>query len=105
MQEVLLAAEVLVIGVLDPTGAEHLVRQIVRVLQDSEAGHQPGRQRRLAGRVGVNLAEFAPDERPVDQTAKPYEFVPHVDDLVEPCPEEIILPSRLLAWLHRSPRR
>ena len=47
VREVLLAAEVLVIGVLDPTGTEHFVRQIVRVLQDGEAGHQPGR--RLGG--------------------------------------------------------
>ena len=29
--------------------------------------------------------------------------MPHVDDLIEPRPEEIILPSRLLTWLHRSP--
>ena len=65
----------------------------MRALQDGEARHKPCRQRRLAGRVGVNLAQFALDERPVDQTAKPYEFVSHVENLVEPCPEQIILPG------------
>ena len=41
------AAEVLVIGVLDPAGAQHLIREIVHVLQDEQAGDQPRRQRRL----------------------------------------------------------
>ena len=49
--EAQLAAEVLVIGVLDPARAQHLVREIVHVLQDEQAGHQPRRQAGCPGPV------------------------------------------------------
>src|SRR5215469_15891887 len=48
MAEAQLAAQELVIGVLQPARAQHLVRQVVHVLQDEEARHQPGREARLA---------------------------------------------------------
>jgi len=38
---------------------------------------------------------------PVDDAAKPHQFVAHVDDLVEPRPEQIVLAVRLLPWPHR----
>ena len=39
--EALLAAEVLVIRILDSARAQHLVRQIVHVLEDQQTRHQP----------------------------------------------------------------
>jgi hypothetical protein len=39
--EAQLAAEVLVIGVLHPARAEHLVGEVLGMLEDEEAGHQP----------------------------------------------------------------
>jgi len=51
--EELLAAEVLVIGVLDPALAQHLIGQVIAVLEDRQPRHQPCRQRRVAGIVGT----------------------------------------------------
>lgn len=42
-----LAAEVLVIGVLDPAGAQHLIVETAYVLQNEQAGDKPRRQTRL----------------------------------------------------------
>src|ERR1700687_2524676 len=100
MTEVLLAAEVLVIRVLDPAQSQLLVRQVVRVLEDREASHQAGRQRRLTRAIRVHVAELAADQLPVDQAAEPDQRVLHVDDLVAPRPAQIVLPSRLLARPH-----
>src|SRR5580693_9605019 len=47
--EEFLAAEILIIRVLDPPIAHHLVTEIEGVLENGEAGHQPGRQRWPAG--------------------------------------------------------
>src|SRR4051812_49035157 len=57
MLEELLAAEELVIGVLDPTLAQHLVGEVVGVLEDRQPRHHPRRQRRPPGIIGVDLAE------------------------------------------------
>ena len=70
--EAQLAAEVLVIGVLDPAGAQHLIREIVHVLQDEQAGDKPRRQARLP-RTGLahrtkaviqNLQSISPPTAP-----------------------------------------
>ena len=63
--EELLAAEELIIRVLDP--AQDLVREVVQVLEDREPGHQPGGERRLAGSVAVDRAEALFEEAPVDR--------------------------------------
>ena len=103
MTEVLLAAEVLVIRILDPAQSELLVRQVVHVLEDRQAGHQTGRQRRLTRTIRVHIAELAADQLPVDQAAEPHQRVVHVDDLVEPRPETVpALQSplaRVASWL------
>jgi len=52
----LLAAEQLKIRVLEPTVAQGLVAEIVHVLEDGEAGHKPGRQRRAAS--SIRWSEF-----------------------------------------------
>ena len=56
--EELLAAEELVIGVLDPALAQHLVGQVIGVLEDRQPRHQSRRQRRLARIVRVDRPEL-----------------------------------------------
>ena len=92
MLEELLAAEELVIGVLDPALAQHLVGQVVRVLEDRQPRHQPRRQRRPAGVIGVNLAEPLFQKAPVHRARQRHQRMAHVDDLVEPGAEKILLP-------------
>ena len=91
--EELLAAEQLVVGVLDPARAQILVGEIVHVLEDRKPRHQPRRQRRMSGLVGIDRAEPLLEKAPVDRPAELRQRVIHVDDLVEPGPEEIVLPA------------
>ena len=93
MLEELLAAKELVIGILDPARAQILVGEIMHVLEDREPRHQPRRQRRMAGLVGIDRAEPLLEKAPVDRAAELRQRVVHVDDLVEPRLEEIILPA------------
>ncbi len=67
--EHLLAAEELVIRVLDPALAQRLVRQVVHVLQDEEPGHQPRRRRWLARPFVTHRAETPVDDAPIDLAA------------------------------------
>ena len=91
--EELLAAEELEVGVLDPARAQRLVGQIVRVLEDRQPRHQPRRQRRLAGYVGIGRAAALLDEAPVDQAREADEFVVEIEDLVETGAEHVRLPG------------
>jgi len=47
----------LIIGVLDPALAQHLVREIVHVLEDREPCYQPGRQRRTARNILIHRTD------------------------------------------------
>jgi hypothetical protein len=91
--EELLAAEQLVIGILDPARAQILVGEIMHVLEDREPRHQPRWQRRMSDLVGIDRAEPLLEEAPVDRPTELRQRVVHVDDLVEPRLEEIILPA------------
>ena len=100
--EKLLAAEVLVIGVLDPPLAHGLVAEVVGVFENGEPRHQPRRQRRLAGAILVNLAEFLFQKSPVDRPRQLRQRMIDVDDLIEPRTKHILLaglPS--LPWPHQ----
>jgi hypothetical protein len=103
--EELLAAEILIIRVLDPPCAHHFVAEIEGVLENGEAGHQPGRQRWPAGAVGVRRAELLLQEAPVDRPRKLRQLVVQVDDLVEPRAKQI-LPAAVppFPWSHQSLR-
>ena len=92
MLEELLAAEELVIGVLDPAGAQILIGQIVHVL-DRQPGHQPRRQRRMSGLVRIDRAQPLLEEAPGNRPAELRQRVIDVDGLVEPRLEEIVLPA------------
>jgi hypothetical protein len=53
-----LAAEILVIRVLDPQLAHDLVAEVVGVLENGKPSHQPRRQGRLAGAILVDRAKL-----------------------------------------------
>ncbi len=91
--EDLLAAEQLKIRVLDPAVAERLVGQVVHGLQDRETGHQPGRQRRVTGRIGAGRPELRLQKPPVDRPPELRQRVTEVHDLIEPGAEQIALPA------------
>ena len=99
----LLATEQLEIRVLQPARTERLVGEIVQVLEDRQAGHQPGGQRRPAGIIVVELAEARLEKAPVDRARERHQRVSQVDDLIEPRPEQIRLAT--LASLLRSHRQ
>jgi hypothetical protein len=61
--EAQLPVEELIIGFLQPARTQHLVRQIVHVLQGEQPLHQAGRQARLAP-TGRADAGKAPIEKP-----------------------------------------
>ena len=64
----------------------------MHVLEDRKPRHQPRRQRRVAGLVGIDRAEPRLEKTPVDRPAKLRQRVIEVDDLVEPGPEKIVCP-------------
>ena len=79
------------VRVLDPARAQVLVRQVVHRLEDRQARHQPRRQRRMARLVRIDRSEPLLEKPPVDRPAELRQRVAHVDDLVEPRPEQIVL--------------
>lgn len=107
MLEKLFAAKELIIGVLDPAHAQNLVREIMHVLQDRQARHQPCRQRRLARTVGVGGAETLLQKAPIDRRCELRQRMPHIDNLIEPRPKQIILAavSPLFRPHRESPNR
>src|ERR1700758_3321863 len=103
MLEKLLAAEVLEVRVLNPALAQSLVGKVVSVLEDRHSRHQPRRQRRLTRLVGVDRPEPLSQKTPIDRPRQLHQRVVHVDDLIKPRAEQILLaglPS--LAWSHRK---
>ena len=85
--------EQLIVRVLDPARAQILVGEIVHVLEDRKPRHQPRRQRRMSGLVGIDRAEPLLEKAPVDRPAELRQRVVRVDDLVETGLEQIVLPA------------
>lgn len=106
MLEEFLAAEVLVIGVPDPALAQHLIGQVIDVLENREPRHQSRRQRWMAGIICVDLAEAPFQKRPIQRPRQLRQRMIHVDDLIEPGAKQILL-ARLppFPWLHLVLRR
>ena len=82
--EELLAAQQLEVWIFDPPLAQRLVREIVHVFEDGEAGHQPRRQRRPAGIIVIDRAETLFQKSPIDCARKLHQRMPGIDDLIEP---------------------
>src|ERR1035441_1701784 len=62
----LLAAEVLVIRVLDPLLAQRLVGEVLHVLEDGKPRHQTRRQRRMTRLVRLHRTKLLFLETPLD---------------------------------------
>src|SRR5258708_20562770 len=93
MLEELLAAEVLEVRVLHPAITQSLVGKVISVLEDRQPRHQPRRQRRLARLVGVYRTKLLFQKTPVDRPRQLHQGLLHVDDLVKPGAQEILLPA------------
>src|SRR5260370_14932606 len=91
MLEELLAAEVLEVWVLHPAIAQSLVGKVISVLEDRQPRHQPRRQRRLARLVGVHRTKLLFQKKPVDRPRQLHQGLVHVDDLIKPLTEQILL--------------
>lgn len=91
--EKLLASEQLEIRIFQPFLAHSVVRKVVRVLQDRQACHQPGRQQRLARLVGIDRAEALIQEPPGDLPSKLGQIVVRIDDRIETGEKHVRLPA------------
>ena len=100
------AAEILVIGVLHPALVQHLVGEVLHVLEDEEAGDQPRRQAWLTGACRAHRREPAIEKLPVDLLRQQHQRVLQVDDLIELRPQQIGLPIVTRSCHHAiSPNR
>jgi len=82
--EELLTAEVLEVRVLDPALAQHLIGQIITVLEDRQPRHQSRRQRWPTWFVGIDRPEFALEEPPINRQRKSHQPMIEIDDLIQP---------------------
>ena len=90
-----LAGEVLEIGVVDPALAHAFIGQSKHVLEQQQADHEAALDAGSA-LVAVERRDHTVDPRPVDLAGELHQLVPHIDYLVEPGPEQIAFPDRLL---------
>jgi hypothetical protein len=86
---------VLKVGIVDPAIAHAFIGQSKHVLEQQQADHESALD---AGPpfVAVERRNLTVDPRPVDLAGELHQFVPHVDYLLEPGPEQITFPDRLL---------
>src|SRR5579863_1431908 len=102
--EKLFAGEELEIRVVNPTLAYSFIGQPVNVLEkqqpDHEAGLDPG-----AAVLAVERRDLAVDPVPIDLAGQQNQLVLHVDDLVQPRPEQIVRSRRLVLLRPHRPLR
>jgi hypothetical protein len=104
MLEELFAGEVLEIRVMDPALADPLIGQSVNVLEQQEPDHEAGLNPRPAV-LAVERRDLPVDPVPVDLAGELNQFVLHIDDLVQPGPEQITRSCRFgLLRSHRPLR-
>jgi len=102
--EELLAGEVLEVRVMDPALANPLVGQAINVLEQQQADRK-ARLNPGPTLVAVERRNLAIDKVPVDLAGEQHQLVLHIDDLVQPCAEQITRSRRLvLLRPHRSLR-
>src|SRR5450432_1027243 len=100
--EELLAAEQLIIRVLDPALAQNFVGEVVHMLEDRQTRHKPRRQGRMARSVRIDRAEPLLQKAPIDRERQLRQRMLQIDDLIEPRPEQIVLAAIApLPWPHR----
>src|SRR5438309_1516351 len=100
----LLAGEELEIRVVNPALANALIGQPVSVLEQQQADHKPGLDSGPAI-LAVERRDLAVDPVPIDLAGELNQLLLHVDDLVQPGPEQIARSRRpVLLRSHRHLR-
>src|SRR6267142_1429200 len=102
--EKLFAGEELEIRVVDPALAHPLIGQTVDMLEQQQPDHEAGLDPRPAV-LAVERCDLAVDPVPIDLAGKQNQFVLHVDDLVQPRPEQIVRSRRLVLLRPHRPLR
>src|ERR1700689_3806144 len=87
--EELFAGEELEIRVVDPALAYPFIRQPVNMLEQQQPDHEAGLDPWPAV-LAVERRDLAVDPVPIDPAGKQDQLVLHVDDLLKPCPEQIV---------------
>lgn len=100
MAEEGLATEGLHVRVLNPLGADLLIREALHVFEEVQAHHQAGRQPGPTG-LGVEGSERRVEAGPIDQACELHQRMPGIDDGVEPRLGQIITPGRQRLRAHR----
>ena len=104
MLEELLAGEVLEVRVVDPALAYLFIGQGEDVLEqqkpDHEAGLDPG-----PALVAVERRDLAVEPFPIELAGKLHQLMLHVDDLIEPRPEQILFSRPLVLLRPHRPLR
>src|SRR6201987_4941358 len=96
------SAEILEIRVLYPPVAQRLVRQIVRVFEDEQPGHQPRWQRRLARPYATDRTEALRQKIPINLRREPHQRVAKVDDRLQRRAKQVVL-AIVARLAHDSP--
>ncbi len=104
MLEELFAGEVLEIRVVDPALAHPFVGQAVNLLEQQQPNHEAGRDAWPAV-LAVERGDLPIDPVPVDPAGELNQLVLHIDDLVQPGPEQIARSRRLLLLRPHHPLR
>src|SRR3954467_7195590 len=102
--EKLFAGEELEIRVVDPALAHPLIGQPVDMLEQQQPDHEAGLDPRPAV-LAVERRDLAVDPVPIDLAGKQNQLVLHVDDLVQPRPEQIVRSRRLVLLRPHRPLR
>lgn len=94
----------LVIRVLDPALAQHLIGEVVHVLEDEQTRHQAHRQGPLARTRLVDGTPAPLQKSPIDPIGQPHQRMAEIDDLVQRRPEQVLLPlvPAVASWHHHE---
>src|SRR5262245_54642318 len=102
--EELLAGEVLKVGVVDPALAHLFIGQAEDVLEKHQSDHEARRNPGPA-LVAVERSDLLVEVLPIEPAGELDQLMLHVDDLIEPGPEQITFPSRLVLLRPHRPLR
>src|SRR5258705_6214911 len=102
--EELFTGKELEIRVVDPALAHPFIGQPVNVLEQQQPDHEAGLDARPAV-LAVERRDLAVDPVPIDLASKQNQLVLHVDDLVQPGPEQIVRSRRLVLLRPHRPLR
>src|SRR3954454_17257899 len=104
MLKELLAGEELEVRVVNPALANALIGQPVSVLEQQQPDHEPGLDPGPAI-LAVERRDLAVDPVPIDLAGELNQLVLHVDDLVQPRPEQIVRSRRPVLLRSHRPLR